>query len=143
MYGATTVSQLQRLSGHYSLGGELVANLITHDCFTDLRPVVRDAVILPRPVNGLEDMDHYSGFAVANQSRGASGDTEREPSLLETFTSFVEGDPSARDALLTGTMRTLERIAMLRDWLRTRSLTFPTSETETSWRTMTARGRTT
>ena len=125
VYGATTVSQLQRLSGHYSLGGELVANLITHDCFTDLRSVVRDAVLLPRPVDGLEDMDHYSGFAIANQSRGASGDTEREPSLLETFTSFVEGDVSARDALLTGTMRTLERIAMLRDWLRTRQSDLP------------------
>ena len=125
VYGAATVSQLQRLSGQYSLGGELVATLTTHDCFIDLRSVVRDAVLLPRPVNLLGDMDHYTGFAVSDQSRRVSDDTEREPSLLETFTSFVEGDVSARDDLRTGTMRTLERIAMLRDWLRARQSDLP------------------
>ena len=125
VYGAATVSQLQRLSGQYSHGGEIVAQLTTHDCFIDLRSVVRDAVLLPRPVNSLGDMDLYSGFTVADQSLGPSVDAEREPSLLETFTSFVEGDVSARDALHAGTMRTLERIEMLRDWLRARQSDLP------------------
>ena len=125
VFGAATVAQLQRLSGKYSHGGELIASLTTHDCFIDLRSVVRDAVILPRPVNSLAEFDPYTGFAVANQSQGTSGDMDREPSLLETFTELVEGDEGARDALRTDTMRTLERIVMLRDWLLARQSDLP------------------
>ena len=125
VYGASTVSELQRLSGQFSHGGELVAKLITGDCFTDLRSVVRDAVLLPRPINALGDMDRYTGFAISDQTQGPSADVDREPSLLETFESLVEGDVSAGDALQTGAMRTLERIAMLRDWLRARQSDLP------------------